>query len=119
MSNAILFLSIELIIGLIVFGLVLTGAILLQIFLSKKPNKWFGYILPICFFLISMVFLIPISINTVWFHNGFIPSVVFFDIVAGVLINIPTAVLLAIYFHYRRKLQKEAEIKKMNIQDLD
>jgi uncharacterized membrane protein (DUF485 family) len=119
MGNSILYISIELIIGLLFFGLILAGVICLQIFLSKKPNKWFGYILPICFFLISMVFLIPISINTVWFYNGSIPNVVFFDIVTGVLINIPTLVLLAIYFHYRRKIQNEAEIEKMKIQDLD
>ena len=119
MSNSIFAMSIALVIGLLFLGFILAGAICLQIFLSKKPNKYLGLILPICYFSMSIIFLIPISINTAQFYNGSIPNVVFIDIIAGVLINIPTVVLLAIYFHYRRKIQKEAEIEKMKIQDLE
>ena len=119
MSNSIFSISIVLIIGLLFLGFILAGAICLQIFLSKKPNKYLGLILPICFFSMSIIFLVPISINTAQFYNGSISNVIFTDIMAGLLINIPTGILLAIFFHYRKKIHKVNEIEKMKIQDLD
>jgi hypothetical protein len=119
MSNSIFAMSIALIIGLLFLGLMLVGAICLQIFLSKKPSKYLGLILPICFFSMSIIFLIPISINIAQFYNGSISNVVFTDIMAGLLINIPTIVLSVIFMHYRKKIHKVNEIDKMRIQDLE
>ena len=101
----------------IVLGLVLTGVIFLQIFLSRKSNKWLGLILPVINFVISIILMIPNIKNT--FYIEFIPRAFFTNMIAWVFVNIPTVVLLAIYFHYRRKIQKVTEIEKMKIQDLE
>lgn len=41
--------------GIILLGLILVGAIFLQIFLSKRSNMWLGLILPIISFSISII----------------------------------------------------------------
>ena len=90
----------------------LAGVILLQIYLSKRESKWPGLVLPILSFVIS--FLYPL--------NMAIPSVGVFIIAllwGWIIANIPTYVLLAIYFACREKYRKRKQLDKMNIQDLD
>ena len=89
----------------------LVGVILLQIYLSKKESKWPGLVLPIISFLISFVYPLNMAIPSV---GGFIVAL----ILGWLLANIPTIILLAIYFSCRGKQRRNKQLDKMNIQDL-
>jgi len=99
---------------IIIMGIFLPGIIILQIFLSKRENKWLGLILPIISVLFSIMTLITVPIM------GDLP--VGERIVQSIRLlfvsNIPTIILLVIYFACREKFKKKKEIDKMNIQDL-
>lgn len=127
------------ILGMIVYLAVIAGVIALQIFLSKKQNKWVGLILP----LICLTFSIfaALSIPTYFTQSitestvsesgeivnnvvnnaadkNVLPSPILTTISVFWIYNIPTAILLAIYFAYREKLEMKKELEKMNIRDL-
>ena len=90
---------------------ILVGVILLQIYLSKREGKWPGLGLPIISFLSSFIYPLNMAIPSV---GGFI-----FALILGWLIaNIPTIILLAIYFACRGKQRRNKQLDKMNIQDL-
>ena len=97
---------------LLVFLLVfVAGGILLQIFLSKRESKWPGLLLPALTFLYSLVMVCSVTV-----YNGSFPwGALLGAFVTG---NIPTVVLLAIYFACREKLRKRSEMDKMHIDDL-
>ena len=89
----------------------LIGLVVLQVFLSKRESKWPGLILPLLSFLYSLVMaLIAVA------YNGGIP---WGPILASLILgNIPTVILLAIYFACREKFRKRSELDKMHINDL-
>ena len=107
--------------------------IILQVFLSKKESKWIGFILPAISF-IGMSYFIILGIihdNTVLFSttidgetvlqtviqmNSPLENIVRY-IYIFILHNIPTAILLAIYFARRNKLNKQRAPKK-SVHDL-
>ena len=102
-------------INLLILLAVLAGGICLQVFLSKRESKWFGLILPfICFACsIAMLLLMFIPPNmTPW--GVFSQAAITF-----LFANIPTIVLLAIYFGCRETIRRKNDIEKMNIQDLE
>lgn len=77
---------------------ILTGGILLQIFLSKKESKWLGFILPdmtYCFSLLT-IFSLALTDNITWWEIFCLIPLTF------LLANIPTLILLAIYFACRK-----------------
>ena len=90
----------------------LVGVILLQIYLSKRESKWPGLVLPIISFLISFIFPLNMAIP---FVGGFIVVL----ILGWLIANIPTIILLAIYFACRGKQRRNKQLDKMNIQDLN
>lgn len=93
----------------------LVGGVFLQIFLSKKKSKWFGLILPTITFLYSMLMVFSIAV-----FDGMTGGEVFMLIASTFLLsNIPTIVLLGIYFGCREKMKIRSQLDKMNIQDLD
>ena len=89
--------------------------ILLQIYLSKRETKWPGLVLPIMAFLFGLLF----PLNMVAPSNEVTVGFVFQMLLVWLLWNIPTIVLLAIYFGCRSKQRRNSQIDKMNIQDLD
>jgi hypothetical protein len=91
---------------------VLAGLIVLQVFLSRKENKWYGLILPAVFFLLSFIYPLNIMDTGDTWQNIWL----FFS--SLLLANIPTAVFLIIYFASGENRRKKAQLKKMNIQDL-
>lgn len=131
-------------IWLIIMILVFAGIIWLQIFLSKKENKFLGLILPLVIVCISIsaIFITPVYVTsparTVVEHGvtqfgdvvqniiTYVPkqslpgiaSMIFTGINIFILYNIPTAILLIIYAACRVKRKKNMELEKMNIQDL-
>lgn len=122
--------------------LVLVGIIWLQVVLSKKQNKWLGLILPFLCLFISIVGTLGIVTFTTVSRTSVIQEVVDEEfvkeeiiepqiqqpdigravvtaVVVFVMMNIPTLILLAIYFACREKRKKNGELEKMNIQDLE
>jgi len=93
---------------------ILIGMVFLQIYLSKRKNKWLGLILPgICLgysLLIVFGYMAYAGMST-GTEIGMMAG-------AFVMANIPTVVLLAIYIACREKFKKNKEMEKMNIQDL-
>ena len=89
----------------------LVGVPVLQAFLSRRENRWPGLLLPLLTFLYSLV----MAFSAVA-YNGTIP---WGPILASLILgNIPTALLLVIYFACREKFRKRSELDKMNINDL-
>lgn len=95
--------------------LLLVGIIILQIFLSKRENKWPGLILPIVSGILSIipVLIIPVSDNATIAQNIILAIIVF------LISNIPTIILILIYLACRQKSKNNKEIDKMNIHDLN
>ena len=94
--------------GVLVF---VVGSVLLQIFLSRRESKWPGLVLPIFSSLYSLVMVFSAVA-----YNGGIP---WGPILASLILgNIPTALLLVIYFACREKFRKRSELDKMHISDL-
>lgn len=92
----------------------LVGGVFLQIFLSKKSSKWFGLILPAITFLYSLLMVLGLAV-----YDGMSGGEIFILIASTFLLNnIPTIVLLGIYFGCREKMKLRAELEKMSIQDL-
>lgn len=100
--------------GVIIVPVLLVGIITLQIFLSKRENKSTGLILPA----INVIFSVMVLLGTVYFVDQSITQIIIQVIMLFLVWNIPTAILIAIYYSCREKLKKKKEIDKMNIQDL-
>lgn len=93
----------------------LAGGILLQIFLSKRRSKWFGLILPAITFIYSLLVVLGIAV-----YDGNGGAEIFILKTSIFLIsNIPTGVLLVIYFVCREKIKQVTQLEKMNNQDLE
>lgn len=114
-----------------VFGLLSAGAIVLQIFLSEKESKWPGLILPAITLLFSLLVVFGLTayttsagiiqngkviMNSV---NNYPLGAILTGLYIFALYNIPTVILLVIFFACREKRKKNREIEKMNIQDLE
>lgn len=102
------------IITLLVWLVLVVGGVLLQIFLSRRESRWPGLVLPGITFLWSFVYLFSIA----YAGESFLAMV---GLILGTFLytNIPTIILLAIYFACRGKKKKERMLEKMNIRDLE
>ena len=97
--------------ALILMLVLLVGVPVLQVFLSRRENRWPGLLLPLLTFLYSLVMVCSVTA-----YEGGIPGG---PILASfVLGNIPTAVLLVIYAACREKFRKRSELDKTRIDDL-
>ncbi len=92
----------------------LVGIILLQVFLSKKNSKWLGLILPTISLAYSVIAVLGFANYDGQTGLGAFMSLVLILVYS----NIPTALFLIIYFHYKEKRKKLSELDKMNIHDL-
>ena len=99
-------------VSLLVLLVVVVGGILLQIFLSKRESKWPGLVLPAISFLWSLLYLFNMM------DTGSMVQNILTALLTVLLSNIPTLVLLAIYWAVREKRRKRSELDKMNIDDL-
>lgn len=98
--------------GLALFLVVLVGGIFLQIVLSKRENRYLGLILPGICLLNSLVPVLSLAAYDSAWQN-------FLAVVALLgMGNLPTLVLLAIYWGCREKLRKNRELEKMHLDDL-
>lgn len=120
--------------------LILVGIVWLQVFLSKKKNKWLGLVTPMICIMFSIMFVLSMSMYTtnktsrietvdkVLIKEAQVedniakPSVGKMVAMATptlLVTNIPTIILLAIYFACREKINRNNELEKMNVQDLE
>lgn len=94
--------------NIIITLVILVGVLILHIFLSRMKSPIPGLILPILSFLLATAFPFLMIRNSGGFGSL---------LLTWLLANIPTLILLAIYFCCRPK-KAEDPITKMNIQDL-
>ena len=88
---------------IILIGIIfLTGIIILQIFLAKRENKWFGLILPI----INIIFSIRAILGINFDGGESIGTILMVTIMNFLWWNILTGILSDIYFNCREKLKK-------------
>lgn len=95
--------------------LFIAGVIVLQVFLSKRESKWPGLVLPLIAFLFGLLY----PLNMVAPSEGVTVGFIFQMILVWLLGNIPTIVLMAIYWSCRGKQRRNKQLEKMNIQDLN
>lgn len=116
--------------------------IALQIFLSKKENKWLGLILPSICIVYSLLMVLGMvtftsattQVTTITEDGQVIEktvdeekneplmnktSMITSAITVFVISNLPTLVLIGIYFGCREKKKKNLQLEKMSIQDLE
>ena len=91
--------------------LLMIGAVVL--YLSRKPSRWPGLILPAIAFLISLIY--PLSMVNL---GGSTSTLVTQALLVWLLANIPTAILLVIYASGRGRARRMREQDKMRAQDL-
>ena len=89
----------------------LVGVPVLQVFLSRRENQWLGLLLPLLTFLNSLVMVCSVTA-----YEGGVPwGPILASLISG---NIPTVVLLVIYFACREKFRRRSELDKTRIEDL-
>lgn len=99
---------------------IFAGFILLQIFLSKKDNKWLGLMLPIICFCVAIagsgyqIYEWSTTVYPTASAFGWVGATAAFFFTY----NIPTVILLVIYFACRGKQRRQKALDKMNVQDL-
>ena len=100
------------IVSLLFLLVFLIGGVFLQIFLSKRESRWPGLVLPLLTFLWSL--LGPLNVM----DTGSVSRNVLTVLVTLLAGNIPTLVLLAIYWAVREKRRVRDQIDKMKIDEL-
>lgn len=100
-------------IAALVFVLVfLIGGICLQVFLSKRESRWPGLALPLLTFLTALLSVMNVT------DTGSISKNMLTILAVLLAGNIPTLVLLAIYWAAREKRRVKSQMDKMRIDDL-
>ncbi|MCL2366922.1 MAG: hypothetical protein FWC75_07760 [Oscillospiraceae bacterium] len=117
---------------------IFVGSVVLQVFLSKRENRWLGLILPFITFAISVTSVLGMTFYQSWTfteslyingdlvttvtsesgHSGLIPGAVTGAINTFLLMNIPTAAFLVVYASARSKKKRTRDVEKMSVQDL-
>ena len=85
----------------------------LQMYLSRRPSRWPGLVLPVISFLFSLLY----PLNMVDF-GGDRGALIAQLLLVWLLANIPTFIFLAIYFAARGRLRRAREFERMDAQDL-
>lgn len=98
-----------LLLALLIFAV---GGILLQIFLSRRESRWPGLVLPLLTFLTSLLNVLAVA------DTGSVSQNVLLVLTTLLIGNIPTLVLLAIYWAVREERRVKAQMDRMNIDDL-
>ncbi|HIV52222.1 MAG TPA: hypothetical protein H9748_01880 [Candidatus Mediterraneibacter norwichensis] len=100
------------IVFIILFLGIAGGMVALEIFLARSEKSWPGLIPPAFTFLWTLISCLNVA------AAGDILSVVGALFITLLVMNVPTLILLAVYFVCREKRRKKKQLDKMNIQDL-
>ena len=85
----------------LLLSILMICGMILQVFLSKKENKWLGLILPTITFLIGLLYPLSTAVPMSGITLEFILEL----LTVWVIGNIPTIIFLAIYFVCRKKMK--------------
>lgn len=96
---------------LMAFLLLIGGGVILQIFLSRRQSRWPGLVLPGVTVLYSLLMVLGVAA----FNGGLPWGPILACLIFG---NIPTLVLLAIYWAARERFRTRRQMDKMKIDDL-
>lgn len=88
---------------IIILLAILAAIVFLQIYLSKRENKWYGLILPIISFLFA---LLIVPLNTMAPATGVDMEFVINLVLAFAVYNISTVVFMIIYIVCRKRKNK-------------
>ena len=88
------------------------GLCVLEIFLSRMDNKYIGLILPAITFIYSLIALLSFAI----FDGATTGEIVVSMLTAFLGTNLPTLILLGIYFLCRENMRRKRQLDKMNKQ---
>ena len=94
--------------------LFLAGILVLQFFLSRARSRWPGLVLPILSFLFSLLYPLNMMAPQEGVTAGFVVQM----IVVWLMGNIPTLILLAVYFTVRSRRRNSSELDRTKIEDL-
>jgi len=94
-------------------SVILICGVIIQILLSKSKKRYFGYILPALNFAGSLMMQLTIYVNRV----ADVPNPPYYELQMFLGQNAITVLLLIIHFMILKWKKKQAELKKMNIQD--
>ena len=97
---------------LTVFLMLLVGGVVLQIFLSRRKSRWPGLVLPLLTFCWALLLVLNIR------DTGSVSQNVLAVLVTLLAGNIPTLILLAVYWAVREKRRVRDQIDKMKIDEL-
>ena len=100
---------------LLLLLVLLAGGVLLQIFLSRRRSRWPGLVLPGLTFLYSILMVLSVAVYGRVGESGFPWGPVLYSLILG---NLPTLVLLAIYWAARERYRMRDQMDKMKIDDL-
>ena len=100
---------------LLLLLVLLAGGVLLQIFLSRRRSRWPGLVLPGLTFLYSILMVLSVAAYGLVGESGFPWGPVLCSLI---LANLPTLVLLAIYWAARERYRMRDQMDKMKIDDL-
>ena len=100
---------------LLLLLVLLAGGVLLQIFLSRRRSRWPGLVLPGLTFLYSILMVLSVAAYGRVGESGFPWGPVLYSLILG---NLPTLVLLAIYWAARERYRMRDQMDKMKIDDL-
>ena len=115
---------------LIVMLAIIAGLIYLQLRLSRSGNKYVGLVLPVIFFLLSLIVVLgqvayfetKVMINGVVTEQNVVRNVGVENYIALIfpflIFNIPTIVLTAIYLGERSRISTKKAIDRMKIEDI-
>ena len=87
--------------------------VLLELYLAHRPSRWPGLVLPG----ISLAFSLLYPLNMADMGQGF-GTLAAQLLLVWLLANIPTLILLAIYFAARCRVKNTREYERMRAQDL-
>ena len=99
--------------NLFILLVIIGGAAVLEIFLARRKSRWPGLILPG----ITLLYALIMALNVAAVDQSGV-QMLSQVLTVFLLSNIPTAILLAIYFVCREKRRVRDQLDKMNIQDL-
>ena len=93
--------------------ILMVWAVVLQMYLSRKPSRWPGLVLPGLAFMLSLIY--PLNMAATGQDEGMLAAQM---IIVCLIANIPTIILLTVYLAARRSVKRMSEYEKMRAQDL-